>query len=138
MHKKPTEPQRLLWQKVMDNMTESEAVKKLRAYLKCKAMEVKGIYEDCNNKRCDDCDLCYMQGTTGEHMTAIGIAIQALEKQIPKKPRKTDSYRGVLKRVYAYVCPTCGNACLEKYMNELNNTMFCWNCGQKLDWSDEK
>ena len=138
MHKKPTEPQRLLWQKVMDNMTESEAVKKLRAYLKCKAREVKGIYEDCNNKRCDDCDLCYMQGTTGEHMTAIGIAIQALEKQIQKKPRKTDSYRGVLKRVYAYVCPTCGNACLEKYMNERQNTMFCWNCGQKIDWSDEK
>ena len=69
---------------------------------------------------------------------AIQIAIQALEKQIAKKPRKTDSYRGVLKRVYAYVCPTCGNACLEKYMNERQNTMFCWNCGQKLDWSDEE
>lgn len=65
---------------------------------------------------------------------ALDVAIQALEKQIPKKPRKTDSYRGVLKRVYAYVCPTCGNACLEKYMNERQNTMFCWNCGQKLDW----
>lgn len=64
---------------------------------------------------------------------ALDVAIQALEKQIPKKPRKTDSYRGVLKRVYAYVCPTCGNACLEKYMNERQNTMFCWNCGQKLD-----
>lgn len=65
------------------------------------------------------------------------LAIQALEKQIPRKPRKTDSYRGVLKRVYAYVCPTCGNACLEKYMNERQNTMFCWDCGQKLDWSEE-
>ena len=65
------------------------------------------------------------------------MIVQALEKQIPKKPRKTDSYRGVLKRVYAYVCPTCGNACLEKYMNERQNTMFCWNCGQKLDWSDK-
>ena len=119
-------------------MTESEAIEKLRAYLKCKVREVKGIYEDCNNKRCDDCDLCYMQGTTGEHMISIGIAIRALEKQIQKKPRKTDSYRGVLKRVYAYVCPTCGNACLEKYMNERKNTMFCWNCGQKIDWSDEK
>lgn len=68
---------------------------------------------------------------------SIDMAIQAIEKQIPKKPRKTDSYRGVLKRVYAYVCPTCGNVCLEKYMNERQNTMFCWNCGQKLDWSDE-
>ena len=69
---------------------------------------------------------------------AIDMAIKALEKQIPKKPRKTDSYRGVLKRVYAYVCPTCGNVCLEKYMNERQNTMFCWECGQKLDWSDEE
>lgn len=68
---------------------------------------------------------------------ASELAIQALEKQIPMKPRKTDSYRGVLKRIYAYVCPTCGNVCLEKYMNERQNTIFCWNCGQRLDWSDE-
>lgn len=69
---------------------------------------------------------------------AVDVAIQALEKRIPKKPRKTDSYRGVLKKVYAYVCPTCGNARLEKYMNERQNTVFCWDCGQKLDWSDEE
>jgi predicted SprT family Zn-dependent metalloprotease len=69
---------------------------------------------------------------------ASELAIQAIEKQIPKKPRKTDSYRGVLKKVYAYVCPTCGNVCLEKYMNERQNTVFCWDCGQKLDWSDEE
>lgn len=66
------------------------------------------------------------------------MIVQALEKQIPKKQKKTDSYRGVLKRVYAYACPTCGNACLEKYMNERQNTIFCWNCGQKLDWRDEE
>ena len=119
-------------------MTESEAIEKLRAYHKCQRLQVKGIYEDCNENLCDNCDLCYAQGNTGEHIKSIEIAIQALEKQIPKKPRKTDSYRGVLKRVYAYVCPTCGNACLEKYMNERQNTMFCWDCGQKLDWSDEE
>ncbi len=67
----------------------------------------------------------------------LETAISALEKQIPKKPRKTDSYRGVLKRVYAYACPTCHNVCLEKYMNERQNTTFCWDCGQHLDWSDE-
>lgn len=72
-----------------------------------------------------------------DNYEAITLAIKALEKQIPRKPRKTDSYRGVLKRVYAYVCPTCGNACLEKYMNERQNAVFCWNCGQKLDWSEE-
>lgn len=74
----------------------------------------------------------------GETEDYTEVAINALEKQMPKKPRKTDSYRGVLKRVYAYVCPTCGNVCLEKYMNKRQNTMFCWNCGQKIDWSDEE
>ena len=81
----------------------------------------------------------YMDSHAGKAQSeAFQMAINALEKQIPKKPRKTDSYRGVLKRVYAYVCPTCGNVCLEKYMNERQNTMFCWDCGQKLDWSDEE
>lgn len=61
-------------------MTENEAIEKIIAYSKCLARKVKGIYEDCNNKRCDDCDLCYMQGTTGEHMKAIDITIQALEE----------------------------------------------------------
>lgn len=61
-------------------MTENEAIEKIRAYSKCLARQVKGIYEDCNNKRCDDCDLCYMQGTTGEHRKTIDIAIKALEE----------------------------------------------------------
>ena len=62
-------------------MTESEAIEKLRAYHKCQRLQVKGIYEDCNEKLCDNCDLCYMQGTAGEHIKSIEIAIQALEKQ---------------------------------------------------------
>lgn len=66
-------------------MTESEALEKLKAYLKCQRLQVKGIYEDCNNKKCDYCDLCYAQGTTGEHCENIKIAIQALENQIQKK-----------------------------------------------------
>ena len=101
-------------------MTESEAIEKL------KNMRLFMQIEDKNN----DCKF------TEDDYKANEMAIQALEKQIPKKPRKTDSYRGVLKRVYAYVCSTCGNVCLEKYMNERQNTTFCWNCGQKLDWSD--
>ena len=99
-------------------MTEIEAVEKL------KNMRLFMQIEDENN----DCKF------TEDDYKANEMAINALKKQKPKKPRKTDSYRGVLKRVYAYVCPTCGNACLEKYMNERQNTMFCWNCGQKLDW----
>ncbi len=103
-------------------MTESDAIERIEKCV-CASKQNQNL---CN----DDCkysaDKC-----------VFSLAIQALEKQMPKKPRKTDSYRGILKRVYAYACPACGNVCLEKYMNERQNTVFCWNCGQKLDWSDE-
>ena len=70
----------------------------------------------------------------GETEDYTEVAINALDKQIPKKPRKTDSYRGIFRRIYAYVCPACGNACLEKQANERQDTMFCWNCGQKIEF----
>lgn len=57
-----------------------------------------------------------------------------LDKEIPKKPRKTDSYRGIIHKIYNYVCPTCGNVCLKRWMNERQETMYCWNCGQRLKW----
>ena len=120
-------------------MTESEAKGFVQGKLDCmEKCDVFNKEDKHSNNECELCDYCYSQGNFGEQKEAFQMAIQALEKQIVKKPRKTDSYRGVLKRVYAYVCPTCGNACLEKYMNERQNTMFCWNCGQKLDWSDEE
>lgn len=75
-------------------MKENEAIEKL------KNMRLYMQITDKNN----DCKF------TEDDYKANEMAIQALEKRIPKKPRKTDSYRGVLKKVYAYVCPTCGNA----------------------------
>ena len=129
-------------------MTESEAIEKLRAYAKCQSLQVKGIYEDCNNKICDNCDLCYMQGTTGEHCEAIDIAIQALEeiqqyraigtveecvvaveKQKAKKPQKTESegYR----YTDTYRCPNCGGN-----FSGTGIANYCYHCGQKLDWGD--
>ena len=107
-------------------MKESEAIEKLRAYHKCQRLQVKGIYEDCNEKLCDNCDLCYAQGNTGEHIKSIEIAIQALEKQIPKKPmfNGTNWYR-------------CVNGC-EIHKKQFEKDWYCPKCGQKLDWSDEE
>jgi len=58
---------------------------------------------------------------------AVGVAIQALEKQIPKKPDFTEDKEFAL-------CPCCNGKGL------LNKQKYCDNCGQKidLDWSDEE
>lgn len=63
---------------------------------------------------------------------ALGLAIQALEKQIPKKVVKDGKW--------SYKCPCCGE-CAETdcgdafYDYQLD---YCNGCGQKLDWSDEE
>ena len=57
------------------------------AYLKCQKSQVKGIYENCNEEKCNDCDLCYAIGTFGEHIASIEIAISALKDKIALKGR---------------------------------------------------
>ena len=52
---------------------------------------------------------------------ALEAAIQALEKQIPKKPEMEG------KQHYACQC-----ASYVGYLHE-----YCHDCGQKIDWSDE-
>lgn len=55
---------------------------------------------------------------------ALDVAIQALEKQIAKKPDFTEDKEFAL-------CPCCnGNGLADKQK-------YCDNCGQKLDWSEE-
>lgn len=68
-------------------------------------------------------------------LDAIVTAVSALEKQIPKKPRKTNDYCGIFKKTYYFSCPKCGNAYLTKEMDERNDTRYCWHCGQAIDWS---
>ena len=54
---------------------------------------------------------------------AIGKAIEALEKQIPKKPN-------------SIFCPTCGDCSIidGEYGYGYSH---CYNCGQAIDWSEE-
>lgn len=65
--------------------------------------------------------------TKDELAEAMRIAIQALEKQVPKKPDFTEDKEFAL-------CPCCNGKGL------LNKQKYCDNCGQKidLDWSDEE
>ena len=72
-----------------------------------------------------------------DSIEAMEIAINALEKQIPKKPEyEADGYaNGEL--VYDYAkCPICGHD-FEYGINDWG-CEYCSDCGQKLDWSDEE
>ena len=62
-----------------------EALEKLKGYYKCQKMQVKGNYDDCNESKCDNCELCYMQGTIGEHIESIEVAIKALNDKVSTK-----------------------------------------------------
>ena len=74
----------------------------------------------------------------GEEMD---MAINALEKQIPKKPNKAiDSSWGIKKEVH--VCPVC-----DYYLTEVHfiapqkiaqnkKITYCETCGQAIDWSE--
>lgn len=62
-------------------MTNEEAAKMLIAKVECMKRETSGIDSDCNDRHCDNCDLCYAQGTMGEQKEALRMAISALEKQ---------------------------------------------------------
>lgn len=71
--------------------------------------------------------------TTKEELTeAMRIAIQALEKQIPKKVVRDGKW--------IYKCPRCGE-CAETDCGDVfydYRLDYCNGCGQRLDWSDEE
>ena len=108
-------------------MTESEAIEKL------KNMRLFMQIEDKNN----DCKF------TEYDYKANEMAIQALEKQIPKKPNKTiDLSWGIQKE--AHTCPVCDYYLTEVHFIEPQKIesnrkiTYCETCGQAIDWSDEE
>ena len=60
-------------------------------------------------------------------LPALDLAISALEKQIPKKPKQ---YTDIFKMTY-YFCPIC------EYVRIIGNQKRCDVCGQKIDWEVE-
>lgn len=71
----------------------------------------------------------------GEELVAIkntpveylGFAIEALEKQIPKKTIENPTDDTCL--YYENYCPSCENLLVVRYKH-------CPKCGQKIDWSE--
>ena len=97
-------------------MTESEAIEKM------KNMRLYMQIEDKNN----DCKF------TEDDYKANEMAIQALEKQIPKKPIFANN---MMTKDKFLMCPCCEFRFPDSLVFLKTR---CWNCGQKLDWSDEE
>lgn len=103
-------------------MKENEAIEKL------KNMRLYMQITDKNN----DCKF------TEDDYKANETAIQALEKQIPKKPIFNHNLSDTLSLFHC----ECGNAIKVSHdigiMNNNNAPNYCSKCGCRLDWSDEE
>lgn len=73
---------------------------------------------------------------------AIDMAISAIEKQIPKKP-KTIITNKEIKGNFRMVCPSCGWIMFERVTTKDRSEPiiyrvlnFCNTCGQRVDWSE--
>ena len=68
---------------------------------------------------------------------SIDMAIQALEKQMPKKPIRHTAWEN-------FKCPACGSTEIVQYDTEYREYdkdckfEYCSDCGQHLDWGDEE
>lgn len=81
-------------------------------------------------------------GSLGTFVISKGIcenSIKALKKQIPKKLMYKKQSYGT-----PWLCPICeADQVKVEFFNEDGSEpkekySYCWNCGQKLDWSENK
>lgn len=75
-------------------MTIDDCTKMLIAKEKCMSRETSGIDTDCNSHNCDNCDLCYEQGTMGEQKEALRFVVETM--------RKYQKIEEILKGNFAY------------------------------------
>ena len=91
----------------MDEKKVREAIYCMKSFVDETVCEECDHYETCDHTRVEE---------------NAKIAIEALEKQLPKKPvLKRKAYGGIM------VCPICEVSDYGKY---------CRVCGQRLDWSE--
>lgn len=72
----------------------------------------------------------------------IDAAVEALKKQIaqpPSQPKDKVRHGGMGYEYYDYYCPNCESLLeLEPEGNRKFGFDFCYRCGQKLIWNDQK
>lgn len=83
---------------------------------------------------CDrECEKCDLVMPTIDILVAYDIACDALDKQIPKKPKFFGT--GNVNGDYIYdlmCCPCCEEVFYDGRVN------YCPSCGNKLDWEEDK
>ena len=69
------------------------------------------------------------------NVEALQVASVALEKQVPQKP----IYEGDDEQDHV-LCPCCKEivGVVDDYYGENGLNIFCFHCGQALDWSNKK
>ena len=68
-----------------------------------------------------------------EYQAAIDVAIEALDKQIPKKLiAESDGYADGSMVYDIFYCPSCDHRLEEDEVED-----YCPNCGQKICWEGE-
>ena len=72
--------------------------------------------------------------TQSDFIDEIEIAISALEKQIPKKPKEIHEIACEDVYYLAFVCPSCNTS----VFGQPYRPNYCKHCGQALDWSDSE
>ena len=132
-------------------MTENEAKGFIQGKLDC--MNKRDVFVCKYSDECDSCQYCYSQGTFREQKGAFQIAINALEKQIPKKPilkhdvsvmhinRGNQPHEWKMLESDNWHCYECDSFVGERVYvldrhHDQRKKKYCDNCGQKLDWSD--
>lgn len=88
-----------------------------------------------------ECAIRHIQTAVDVDPWAVEIAVEAMEKQIPKKPIRIDKnkeFDGNWKKI----CPLCERVLMERittsessYPRHYNYTRHCW-CGQAIDWTE--
>ena len=81
-------------------------------------------YEDAIELLRHDKARNFVKGELEEYWRAFDMAIEALEKQIPKKPN-------------SIFCPICNFPSIidGEYGDRYP---YCFNCGQAIDWTEDK
>lgn len=110
-------------------MTESEAIKKAIRHFEFVKNDAVVVIDSGFGTRPGESNIIYRN-----RKMYAELAIQALEKQIPKKPIFNHNHSDTLSIFHC----ECGNFIKVKHdigtINNNNAPNYCSNCGQKLKW----